>query len=226
MTDPTPALLEAQTTADKTRTRFRVLREAREEELDPSGDKNLSADGGVLHLLIASESALEEPPFTIDWAEQLKGDQKVPIPGSESSPFYKPYSRGVKETCEPNDRGQTRRQYLHDAGIAESVVANITESQSRDKISVQKFNEQLRPYLKIVRDELVNADGEEKQVYLAGTILHANEIDIIDHTGIHESTVRAPVTTLDDIENGANAITDSLKRAAKGNVASTDPLSR
>lgn len=194
-------------------TRFRELRYNRQDVLRDRG--HLTGDVDVVYFLIASETTLTNGETYVDWLQEITQNTDVPVPCWDITTHYEPYSRGVKSVY-GGDRHPERRIYLHDSGIAEAVIHEVSDSYRTNEIPKQILVNNTAPYLRHVQRTLEGADvaDDAGSIYAAATFYQANQIELLDTPPIEEVIIQAPVVTLEDADEAAETMVEALRRDA------------
>lgn len=214
MPHPGRELLEARTAQGDVLSKYRTVRYGRQDRLLDVG--LFDADHDVAYFLAASDQTLSEDKTHVDWIDELHSRHTVPVPGYGSTTSYEPYSRGVE-----NIRGvgdgivPERHMYLHDSGVAEAIIHQISDSQRLNTIPLSTIKDNVKPYLEHVRDALEGAGIVDQEVYASITFYNPDAFDLLDLKEIEEDPVSSPVVTLEDVDEAAEAMTASMRRAAK-----------
>lgn len=197
-------------------TRFRELRYGRQDALRDEG--HLIADVDVSYFLVASETTLTDGASYVDWLQEVTQDTDVPVPGWDVTTHYEPYSRGVKSVYGVDDDFPERRLYLHDSGVAEAIVHEVSDSYRTTDIPKQVLVDNVASYLRHVQRALLGTDVAEDadSIYATASFYQADEIQLLDTPDIKEGIIRAPIVTLEDADEAAETMVEALRRDAIG----------
>lgn len=192
-----------------TTTRFRELRYNRQDVLQDRG--HLTVDVDVTYFLIASETTLTNGETYVDWLQEITQNTDVPVPGWDVTTHYEPYSRGVKSVY-GGDSHPERRIYLHDSGVAEAVIYEVSDSYRTNAIPKQILVDNTAAYLRHVQRTLLGADvaDDAGSIYAAATFYQADQIELLDTPDIAETIIRAPVVTLEDADEAADEAAETM----------------